>query len=43
MHGAAVAALQRGRHALLRGERFTKGFPAVVDAFGLALQAQRAR
>ena len=41
MHGAAVAALQRGRHALLRGERLAQRLPTVVDALALELQAQR--
>ena len=38
MHGAAIAALQRGRHAPLRGERLAQRLPTVVDAFGLELR-----
>ena len=41
MHGAAIAALQRGRHALLRGERLAQRLPTVVDAALLEPQAQR--
>ena len=41
MHGAAIAALQRGRHAPLRGQQLAQRLPAIVDASGLELQAQR--
>ena len=40
MHSAAIAALQRGRHALLRGERLAQRLPTVVDAAALELQAR---
>ena len=39
MHGQAIAALQRGRHALLRGERLAQRLPTVVDAAALSLFA----
>ena len=40
MHGPAIAAMQRGRHALLRGERLAQRLPTVVDAAALELQAR---
>ena len=42
MHGTAVAALQGGGEPALRGQRLMQRIPAVVDAFGLGLQAQPA-
>ena len=40
MHRPAIAALQRGRHTPLRGQRLAQRQPTVVDALGLELQSQ---
>ena len=37
MHRTAITALQRGRNALLTGQRFAQRIPCVIDALGLQL------